>query len=138
MNLCGGDFNITEPEPLLLEIPDEKFQLTPRRKAASSLPTRRKNGALGPINTAERRTSTEQNYSSRPLSARGRSRTSQSPAATNAGPSLLNPLTRDDLKKSINRQRPTGPPLHTSKSVTGLMKKLETGYDVVSATYSAF
>ena len=132
MNLCGGVVNAVEPDQLLLDISDEQFQLTPRRKAASSLPSRHWKGVPGPVDT-ERRTPTERKSFSRPLSARSRSRASQSPIAT-ASPTFLNPLSKDDLKKSMNRQRPAGPPLHTSKNVAGPIKKLAVGYHVVSAT----
>lgn len=128
--LCGGIANLTEPEQLLLEIPDEKFQMTPRRKASSSLPTRRRNGDLGSIET-DRKTPTERRSSSRPLSARSRARSSASPIAT-PSPTFLNPLSKDDLKKSMTR-RPVGPPpQHISKSASDLMKKLEAGFNVVS------
>jgi hypothetical protein len=130
MNLCGAIANIAEPDQLLLQIPDEKFQLTPRRKATSSLPSRRRQGDMGPIET-DRRTPTERRSSSRPLSARSRVRSSQSPMA-DPSPDFLNPLSKDDLKKSMTRQRPAGPPLHTSKNASGVLKMLEAGYNVVS------
>ena len=137
MNLCGGIVNVGESEQLLLEIPDEKFQLTPRRKATSSLPGRR-NKELGPIDTERRTpTSTERRNSSRPLSTTtgNRSKGSPSPLAV-PSPTFLNPLSKDDLRKSMNRQRPAaGPPLHATKvSSSGLTKKLESGYNVVSVT----
>jgi hypothetical protein len=131
MNLCGGIANFSEPDQLLLEIPDEKFQMTPRRKAASSLPSRRRKGDLGAVDAGRRTPTEERRSSSRPLSTRSRVRSSQSPIA-NPSPTFLNPLSKDDLKKSMTRQRPVGPPVHASKSVSGLMKKLEAGYSVVS------
>lgn len=134
MNLCGGIVNLGDSEQLLLEIPDEKFQVTPRRKASSSLPSRKKKGELGPIDTERRTpTSTDRKSSLRPLSAhsRGRPQASQSPVAA-PSPTFLNPLSKDDLKKSMNRQRPTGPPLHASKIISsGLTRKLESGHNVV-------
>lgn len=138
MNLCGGIVNIGDSDQLLLELPDEKFQLTPRRKATTSLPGRRNKAELGPIDTERRTpTSTERRGSARPLSTTpgNRSRPSASPIAI-PSPTFLNPLSKDDLRKSMNRQRPAaGPPIHASKvNSSGLTKKLESGYNVVSAT----
>lgn len=134
MNLCGGIVNVGDSEQLLLEIPDEKFQLTPRRKATSSVPGRRNKVELGPLDT-ERRTpsSTDRRSSVRPLSTTSgnRSRASPSPLAV-PSPTFLNPLSKDDLRKSMNRQRPVaGPPPHATKvHSSGLTKKLESGYNV--------
>ena len=138
MNLCGGIVNVGDSELFLLEIPDEKFQLTPRRKATSSLPGRRNKAELGPIDTDRRTpTSIERRGSTRPLSATSgnRSKGSPSPIAV-PSPTFLNPLSKDDLRKSMNRQRPVvGPPLHATKAhSSGLTKKLESGYNVVSVT----
>lgn len=136
MNLCGGIISVAEPEQLLLEIPDEKFQLTPRRKAASSAPSRRRKGIPTSIDTG-RRTPTEHrsSFSTRPSSARNGSREPQTPEAL-PSPSFLNPLSEEELKKSRSRQRSSAPPLHASKggSSLGLSRKFETSYNVVSFT----
>ena len=131
MNLCGGIANLAEPEQLLLEIPDEKFQLTPRRKASSSMPSRRRKGDPGMID-ADKRTPTDRRSSTRPSSARSRPYSSQNQTGA-SNSSRPNQFSRDDsIRKSTTRQRPAGPAPHSSKTVSSAVRKLENGYPVVS------
>jgi hypothetical protein len=132
MNLCGGIVNVAEPELLLLEIPDEKFQLTPRRKASSSAPSRRRKGVPTHIDTGRRTPtgSSSRPTSSRPSSSRSRSRQSFSPAA-DPSPTFLNPISKDELRKTRSR-RPTGPPHRQLKTSSALIKRLDSGFNVVS------
>jgi hypothetical protein len=145
MNLCGGIVNVSEPELLLLEIPDEKFSLTPRRKASSSTPSRRRKGVPTHVDTSRRTpTGTSRTPSFRP-SSRGKpthlSTPTGSPSPTflnpiaSPSPTFLNPISKEDLKKRPSRQRPLGPSsLRGLKTPSGLVKKLEEGFKVVSTT----
>jgi hypothetical protein len=134
MNLCGGIANIAEPE-LLLEIPNEHFSMTPRRKSPSSRRSSRK-GVPTYVDTGRRTPTGTRTPSSRP-SSRSRSRHSPSMNHTSPhslpSPTFLNPLSRDDLRKSRSRQRPLCPPLHSLKMASGLIKKLEEGFNLVSS-----
>jgi hypothetical protein len=121
MNLCGGIANVGGGDQLLLEIPDEKFQLTPRRNAASSTPSRRHNTSLSAVESTRRT----------PSSALGRSRASQSPNSAQS-PTFLNPISKNDLKKSVDRQRSGGQSMLPSKMSSLAIKNLEAGYIVVS------
>eukprot|EP00934_Nitzschia_sp_Nitz4_P005974 Nitzschia sp. Nitz4//scaffold3_size479765//43810//46457//NITZ4_000017-RA/size479765-augustus-gene-0.1-mRNA-1//1//CDS//3329550509//5964//frame0 len=116
MNICGGIAPITEPEQLLLEIPDEKFQMTPRRKASSSAPSRR-DKVPSFVDTGRKTPTEHRPSSSRHSSARRRSHEPQSPIAA-PSPTFLNPISKDELKKSRSRQRSSAPPLHSSKGNT--------------------
>ena len=144
MNLCGGIANFNEPE-LLLDIPNEQFAaVTSRRKSSTPSSSRRSSSSrkLPPTHVdTERRTPTGSGRtpsSGRP-SSRSRSRRSTPTAASPhnmPSPTFLNPISRDDLrKKSRSRQHPTCPPLHGMKTVSGMVKKLEAGFELVSSSF---
>ena len=112
MNLCGGIGNVSGHEKLALEIPDERFQMTPRRKASSSTPSYRKKTVQPGAEIERRRTP-----SSTRASSRGRS--GQPPTPFNSGA----------VQRSRKQNNPT---TIVSKSSTKLIAKLEAGFEVVS------
>ena len=120
MNLCGGFTNISEPE-LVFQIQDEEYDMTPstRRKKTSS------SGAPNNSNSS--------GSSHRRSSSRGRERSSSSTTATAAASTMLNPVSKDDIKKiqQYRQQRPR-PAVVGMKSSSILMKKLDSGFNVVS------
>jgi hypothetical protein len=144
MNLCGGIANIEEPE-LLLEIPNEHFSMKPRRKSTPSSRRSSRKGVPTYVDTGRRTPTGTKTPSSRPSS---RSRSRHSPSMNHASPhslpsptflnplsnpTFLNPLSKDDLRKPRPRQRPLCPPLHSLKIASGLIKKLEGGFNLVSS-----
>ena len=151
MNLCGGITHIAEQE-LFLSIPDDEFTMTPRRKSSSSAPSRRKKSLpsqrdVSPL-TSSRRMAPEsvgnaQSRSSTVASNNGpnsttkasnsveKSSTSMLNPVSREDLKLLNPVSREDLKRYRSRQR--GPPLRGMKSSSILMKKLESGFNLVSS-----
>ena len=120
MNLCGAIANVGQGDQLLLEIPDEKFQLTPRQDASSSVPSRRNSASFSKIGSSRR------THYSRPLSTPGKSHT---PVQS---PTLLNPISKDDLKKSMGRQRSDAQPIVLSMGSSSAIKTLQAGFKVVS------
>jgi len=126
MNLCGAVANVGEGDKLILEIPDEKFQLTPRRDASSSVPSRRNNASFSKFE------SSRSGHYSRPLSStHGKLRTSQSSSMVQS-PTFLNPISKDDLKKSEGRKRSEAQASLVSKSSSSAIKDLQAGFKVVS------
>ena len=126
MNLCGAIANIGEGDQLLLEIPDERFQLTPRRDASSSVPSRRNSASSSKLE------SSRSPHYSRPLSStHGKFRSSQSSSLVQS-PTLLNPISKDDLKKTLGRKRSEAQASVVSKSSSLAIKNLQAGFKVVS------
>lgn len=157
MNLCGGITNIAEQE-FFLSIPDDEFTLTPRRKKSLSAPSGRKKPIPSQQNVSpsvsSRRMPPEAagNAQSRSLSSSSSSNNDPKSSATKTKGSnidnsstsmlnrvsredlkLLNPVSREDFKKYRSRQR--GLPLRGMKSSSILMKKLESGFNLVSNTF---
>ena len=126
MNLCGGIDGVSEQE-LVLEIPDDEFNVTSRRKKSSSTPSRRNKSI---IDQSSLRTQTSSNNRSSTRSSRGSGTmpSSQSSTTTSAA-SMLNPVSRHDFEKLKSRHRSN--PLRGMKSSSILMKKLESGFNLV-------
>lgn len=152
MNLCGGIANLTEQE-IFLSIPDDEFRMTTRREKSSSTPSRRNKSTPDQLDATPSSTSRRT-----PVSSGGNNQTRSSSSSHNRSISsgatasstssetkttailnpvsredlkLLNPVSRDDLKRYRSRQR--GHPLRGLKSTSILMKKLESGFNLVSA-----
>ena len=125
MNLCGGITSISEQD-LVLQLPAEEFHLTSRRRKPSSTPDRRSNDYK-----------TEGNSSSFAGKSRSSSRGREQNLSANArsmvqdrSSPMLNPVSQDDMAKMRSRQR--SHPLRGMKYSSILMKKLESGFNVVS------
>ena len=131
MNLCGAIANVGQGDQLLLEIPDEKFQLTPRQDASSSVPSRRNSASFSKIGSSRR------THYSRPLSTPGKSQTPQGSSVVQS-PTLLNPISKDDLKKSMGRQRSDAQPIVLSMGSSSAIKTLQGGFKVVSMLMMEF
>jgi hypothetical protein len=150
MNLCGGITHLEEQE-LFLSIPDDEFTLTPRKKT-SSAPSRRKKSVpserevVSPLASSRRMTpesvgnAQSRSSSSNDADSSG-TKTNSSNTVDNSSTSMLNPVSREDLKflnpvsredlkKYRSRQRRV--PLRGMKSSSILMKKLESGFNLVS------
>lgn len=114
MNLCGGLANISEPE-LVFQIQDAEYDVTPssRRKKPSS--------SAAPI-------SDNSSSTHRRSSSRGRERST----TTTTTSTMLNPVSKDDIKKIQYRQQRPRPLVGGMKSSSILMKKLDSGFNVVS------
>ena len=110
MNLCGDIVNVTEHE-MVMELPEDHFAMKYRRKSSSSTPSnRRRKGSRS---------------SSRSKSRQGKSSSLAAGESDSVDPGFLNPISREDLKKSRSR--------HGRKTPTGGgLKKLEDGFDLVS------
>jgi hypothetical protein len=152
MNLCGGITNVAEQE-LFLSIPDDDITLTPRRKKSSSTPSRRKKSLssqrdTSPLSSSKRmppesmgNAQSRSSSSSRTGSMSARTKINNNPIDKSSNNmlnpvsredlKLLNPVSREDFKKYRSRQR--GHPLRGMKSSSILMKKLESGFNLVSS-----
>lgn len=159
MNLCGGITGITEQD-LFLEIPQAAFTLTPRRKQSSSAPIRRNKstgliadgpmtpdagGGGGATAASLRRTPASGSSSSSSHSHRkaffaatendgggGNSKSThgrKNPSQNNTEAAMLNPVSKDDVKMYRSRQQRYG-----MRSSSILMKKLESGFNLVSSS----
>ena len=107
MNLCGGITQISEQD---LDFPTEEFNVTPRKARKPS---------------TERRSSQDDDARASRSSSRGRDKILAAvkvTSTTQSGKSgMLNPVSRDDVAKLRSRM----------KSSSILMKKLESGFNVV-------
>lgn len=143
MNLCGAIIDVPESE-LLLEMPNEHFAaMDPSSTRRKSTPSSRRSsssrkGVPTYVDTSRRTPTGSKTSSTRPSSSRS-SRSHHSPSVNKESPhnrpspTFLNPISRDDFKrKSRSRQRTTCPPLHNLKMTSGLIKKVEEGFYVVS------
>jgi hypothetical protein len=126
MNLCGGISSISEQD-LLFQLPLEGFSLSPRKQKTSSTASR-------PANSVNAGSATPSPRTSSALSRRrDQSLINKSTTETQTGTSgtLLNPVSKDDLEKLRSRQQQQSYPSRGLKSSSILMKKLESGFNVV-------
>lgn len=130
MNLCGGINAITEQD-LLLELPFEDFSLTPKRRKPSSTSTSRPGNAVN-----ERSGNPSPRSSSRGRDQMTVNQSTTIPAGSSA--TMLNPVSRDDMAKLRSRQQQQSYPMRGMKSSTILMKKLESGFNVVRSSAGCF
>jgi hypothetical protein len=118
MNLCGGITQITEQD-LAIEFSTDEFNTPGRRTTRKSSIERRNDLSTGDIKPRS--------------SSRGRDKIlaavkMTSATQTRSSPEMLNPVSRDDLAKLRSRQRGL-------KSSSILMKKLESGFNVVRVKF---
>jgi hypothetical protein len=140
MNLCGG-ISIIADQDLLLQIPMEGFSLSPRKQkpSSSNTTTTTTTTTSRPANSVNEGPTTP---SARKSSAtpRGReqsmmmNKSTTAEIQTGSSAMLLNPVSRDDMEKLRSRQQQQQQQNHPSrglKSSSILMKKLESGFNVV-------
>jgi hypothetical protein len=146
MNLCGGITGISEHE-LILQVPDEQYNATPRKQKSSSSTSKRRSKSPSKDRTmflaqqtslSNRPSSRSRSRSSRGLTSMPLTNQQQSSSTTNPGTpaassSLLNPVSRHDYDKLKSRQHRSQPlTSHRHKSSSILTKKLESGFNLVS------
>jgi hypothetical protein len=132
MNLCGGivgaaDADFFMPSMLPSGSLDDGINLT-LASATKKLTTprrKKKDGRFGPDTN---------DYVTKTVSPSARSsKNKKSTSTLDDTPSpLLNPLSKEDLQKSRNRQRPVYTPRSSTLSHSANMKRLESGFRLVS------
>jgi hypothetical protein len=145
MNLCGGITGIISEHELILQIPDEEYNATPRKQKSSSSTSKRRSKSPSKDKTMflAQQTSSSNRPSSRSRSSRGlpsmssanqqQSSSTARPGIPAASSSMLNPVSRHDYDKLKSRQHRSQPlTSHGHKSSSILTKKLESGFNLVS------
>lgn len=114
MNLCGGITSISENEF------EEEFEITSRRQKPSPGLRDPNNSSLEGSKNALARLSS---------CARDQTRSDTVASGAPSYSAILNPVSREDMAKVWTRQR--NQPFRAMKSSSILMKKLESGFNVV-------